>query len=89
MRTLRTELGAGFHAFLSGRAEADQRADHRSHLLGLALREVRAPHALDPAVLVLADDDEVDEPDDVVLAQAVELGPDLAGVLVAQEADDE
>src|SRR5262249_59465714 len=53
------------------------------------LGEVRVLVALERAVLVLVDDQQVDQPDDVALAQARELRPDLAAELWVVEPDDQ
>src|SRR4051812_27136926 len=70
-------------------AEADERSDDRAELLRLVRAQVASLHDLDLAVLVLLDEQEVDQPHDVVLLQALELLHDRAVEVVALEADDQ
>ena len=81
--------GAELHALLACGAEADQGADggaERKRLVGV---EVALLNRLDHAVLGLAHGEQVDEADDVAVAQALELGADLAVELGVLERDHE
>ena len=71
------------------RAEADQRADNGAGALGLARGEFRMVKAPDDPVGALVNDEQVDDADDVALAQALELGEHLAAEVGLVEADDE
>src|SRR6185312_15365866 len=81
----RPELGA----FLVVGAEADERSHDRAELLRLLGVEVAALDDLDLAVVVLLDEQQIDQPNDVVLLQAVELLHDRPVEVVALEADDQ
>ena len=80
-------LGPDLEPFLAGRAQADQpvhQGAERGLLVGAELALVQD---LDLAVGVLADGQGVDHPDQVVVAEPVQLGADLAvqvGLLEAQ-----
>ena len=63
----RADLGA----LLAGCAEADERAGDRAELDGLVGRQPARLHRRHVAVVVLAHDQEIDEPHDLVLAQAL------------------
>src|SRR6185312_7867147 len=76
-------------AFLARRTVADQRADDSPELGGLLLREVARLEAHHVSFLVLADEKEVDQPDDVVLTQPLEFLPDAGVGLGIGEPDDE
>ena len=77
------------HPLLARRPEADQGPDRRAEGERLVGIEVAALDRLDHTVLRLADGEEVDEPNDVAVAQALELGPDLPVELGVLEGDDE
>ncbi len=81
----RTEL----HSLLARCTEADQRADRGAEGERLVGVQVAALDGLDHAVLGLAHGEQVDEADDLAVAQALELGADLAVELGVLERDDE
>src|SRR3954447_24739858 len=69
--------------------EPDERAEDRAELLALLLAQVAELHSGDLTVAVLRHDDEVHEPNDVVLLETAELAEDLSGELDVVEADDQ
>src|SRR4029079_9979759 len=70
-------------------AEADERSHDGAELLRLLGVEVAALDDRDLAVVVLLDEQQIDQPNDVVLLQAVELFHDRPVEVVALEADDQ
>ena len=80
---------AELHSLLACRAEADQSSHRGAEGKSLVRVEVAALQRLDHAVLGLAHGEQVDETDDLPVAQALELGPDLAVELGVVERDDE
>ena len=81
--------GLGLGALLARRAEADQRPDRLAGAPGLTRGQVGMVQALHHTVGALVHDQQVDDPDDVVLTQALELGEHLAAEIGPVEADDE
>src|SRR3954451_6336287 len=86
---LETGQGAGRHAVLAVEAETDERSHRGSQAFGLVDRQVAPLHRSQVPGLVLLDDQGVDEPDDIALAESAELRDDLTGEVWLVEAHDE
>src|SRR3954454_7331349 len=73
----------------AGRAKPRERADVRPERGRLVPLEVGRRPGADPAVLVLANEQQVDDADDALVLQPVELGQDLALEVIAVEGNRE
>src|SRR5207302_937813 len=89
LRRLRTGRGANLGTGLAGGAESDEGADEGSVLRRLVGGQVARFERPDLAAVGLLDDDEVDESDDVLLAEACELRKDLTSQPVSVELEDQ
>src|SRR5436190_7258217 len=86
---LRTDDGAGLHAFFTGEAEPDEGSDGCAEVFGLVDRQVAPLEGGELTVQALLHGESVDEPDDAALTKTLQLLDDLAGELRLVETHDE